>query len=102
MNKKDKKKAFCQAIANSRYEYEVLNFRGGEWAHVRIIGYGDVWPATGTVCKDGEYLRDWAKNLAELEALSDPISLILEMISEMDISDIKILQREINQMVMNH
>lgn len=48
MNKSQKIKLAISAIEKSGKSYQVLNELNGMPQHIRIAGFGDVYPATGT------------------------------------------------------
>jgi hypothetical protein len=48
MNKKTQNKMIMDAVKSSGLSYKVLNELSGMPQHVRIVGFGDVYPSTGT------------------------------------------------------
>lgn len=48
MNRKDKAAYIIEAIKLKGLKYEVLNENGGIPNHIRVSGFGDIWPTSAT------------------------------------------------------
>lgn len=60
MKKKDRYKLIKDVLNNGDYNFTVLNKTGDNWNHVRVKGFGDIWPGTGTYrIGDKYYKRDF-------------------------------------------
>lgn len=72
--KKSKRQLNSERVLNlleaNGYEFEILNKnQKGVVNHVRVNGWGDIWPTTFTFLKDGKWVRHNAQAL--LEALTN-------------------------------
>jgi hypothetical protein len=60
MKKKDRYKLIKDVLNHGDYNFTVLNKTGDNWNHVRVKGFGDIWPGTGTYrIGDKYYKRDF-------------------------------------------
>lgn len=58
MDKKGTQDRIIKAIKDNGHEYKRLSNSGGWINHVRVEGFGDIWPTTGTAqLLTGEWIR---------------------------------------------
>ena len=57
MNKQEQIKLILDAIKKSGKGYEILNGNDAKPSHIRITGWGDIWPSTGTFKKGKKFTR---------------------------------------------
>ena len=58
MSKKSNQDRIMQAIKDNGHEYERLSNSGGWINHLRVEGFGDIWPTTGSAkLESGEWIK---------------------------------------------
>lgn len=60
MTRNERAQLIIDALKDRGFEYEVLNESGGIPNHVRVKGFGDIWPTSGTFKQGSKITR---KNL---------------------------------------
>lgn len=57
MKKTERYKLIKEALNNGGFNFVVLNKSGDRWNHVRVKGFGDIWPGTGTYRIGDKYYK---------------------------------------------
>tara|TARA_R110002012_G_scaffold322055_1_gene554342 strand:+ start:5233 stop:5583 length:351 start_codon:yes stop_codon:yes gene_type:complete len=67
MNKKQIAENVIKAVKESGYGYKVLDDKGDQIRHLRIIDLNmDVWPSTGTIRYEGKFYKSAYKRMCEI------------------------------------
>lgn len=63
MNKREKAKYILKLVGDRGLSYEVLSKSGSTPNHIRVNGFGDIWPSTATHMINGKWYK---KDLSHL------------------------------------
>lgn len=68
MSKKERNKKVRHLLKSVNAEYTILDRNDDEWRHVRVNGFGDIWPNTGTYRQGSAWhKRNYTKMITALE-----------------------------------